>query len=579
MMFMHKDVKRPAGNAKGTDTQLQAAAAYFRNGAHADAEIVCAQILAREPQQPFALHLLSMIALQRGDASTAAELIEKAIATHPGEARFHLCHGNALLAAGKPEAAIAAYDKALALAPALARAAFKRAQALQAMGQGDAAAAGFRQALRCDPAFAAAHVELGNLLLDRDRLADAEACFRTVLSLNAKAFNGHYGLARTHKRQRNYRDALRHYDQALAIEPSHLPAQVERGNALLGLGRYAEARDVFQNTFTQVRGTGRDADAPCTAGAANALSRAQGDVTVSRFFLHNLAEHIDHLLQLGKLHASFGELASTCRSVLAQVDRDMGGFVTLPEAYARGIGALFGRCLHYEDTPAISGPAVNPDLDFATLEQQYLDSATAVVPFDNFLTRPALDSLYRFCLDSTIFFRQSHNAFLASYVSESFNCSLLFRIAEELKQHFPRVLGPHSLTNIWVYRYPDQGEGVRAHTDDAAVTFNFWITPDEANLDPESGGLVIYTKEQPMDWDWYKFNYQKDDPDVLRTLTEFIQSADSRIIAYRQNRALLFHSNLFHRSDDFRFRNTYADRRMNVTMLFGERDPRKRHAG
>lgn len=35
------------------------------------------------------------------------------------------------------------------------------------------------------------------------------------------------------------------------------------------------------------------------------------------------------------------------------------------------------------------------------------------------------------------------------------------------------------------------------HADDARVNLNFWVTPDDANLDPTSGGLVVYPKEPP----------------------------------------------------------------------------------
>ena len=36
------------------------------------------------------------------------------------------------------------------------------------------------------------------------------------------------------------------------------------------------------------------------------------------------------------------------------------------------------------------------------------------------------------------------------------------------------------------------------HADHAAVNLNFWVTPDEANLDPLSGGLVVYPKAPPV---------------------------------------------------------------------------------
>ena len=33
-------------------------------------------------------------------------------------------------------------------------------------------------------------------------------------------------------------------------------------------------------------------------------------------------------------------------------------------------------------------------------------------------------------------------------------------------------------------------------------TSNFWITPDEANLDPQGGGLEVWDVEAPLDWDF-----------------------------------------------------------------------------
>lgn len=40
-------------------------------------------------------------------------------------------------------------------------------------------------------------------------------------------------------------------------------------------------------------------------------------------------------------------------------------------------------------------------------------------------------------------------------------------------------------------------DGITVHADVAKVNLNFWVTPDEANLDPSSGGLVVYPKEPP----------------------------------------------------------------------------------
>ena len=73
------------------------------------------------------------------------------------------------------------------------------------------------------------------------------------------------------------------------------------------------------------------------------------------------------------------------------------------------------------------------------------------------------------------------------------------------------------------------------------------------------------------DWDWDQINFQKDHPDVRAKLEEFLRSAENVVIPYRQNRAVLFHSNLFHRSDFFHFKAGHRHRRTNITILFGER--------
>jgi hypothetical protein len=122
---------------------------------------------------------------------------------------------------------------------------------------------------------------------------------------------------------------------------------------------------------------------------------------------------------------------------------------------------------------------------------------------------------------------------------------------------------------MWVYRHRAEGGGVQAHTDHAAVTFNFWITADEANLDPEHGGLTVYKVREPLDWDWRDVNTRKYEPETRARIDSLTQSAERVSVPYRCNRAVLFASNLFHESDRFRFAEGFENRRLNITMLFG----------
>ena len=103
------------------------------------------------------------------------------------------------------------------------------------------------------------------------------------------------------------------------------------------------------------------------------------------------------------------------------------------------------------------------------------------------------------------------------------------------------------------------------------MNVNFWITPDEANLDPEHGGLVVWDKAAPLDWDFDTFNR---DEDAIRDFLEK-SGAQAVTIPYRANRAVIFDSDLFHQTDAIRFKPGYTDRRINVTLLYGDRDPGK----
>jgi len=66
----------------------------------------------------------------------------------------------------------------------------------------------------------------------------------------------------------------------------------------------------------------------------------------------------------------------------------------------------------------------------------------------------------------------------------------------------PEIVGDHPLLRWWGFKYISQRKGINIHADFAAVNVNFWITPDEANLDPEKGGLIIWDKPAPLEWTW-----------------------------------------------------------------------------
>jgi hypothetical protein len=94
---------------------------------------------------------------------------------------------------------------------------------------------------------------------------------------------------------------------------------------------------------------------------------------------------------------------------------------------------------------------------------------------------------------------------------------------------------------------------------------NFWVTPDDANLAPDRGGLRVCRTPPPAGWELTSYH-----ADQARVVTFLEQQADNTLLVpYRENRAVLFESRLFHYSDAPNFDKSYQNHRINLTMLFG----------
>ena len=84
--------------------------------------------------------------------------------------------------------------------------------------------------------------------------------------------------------------------------------------------------------------------------------------------------------------------------------------------------------------------------------------------------------------------RYSHGR-LGSFFHDGFTSPLLLQIADDLRTALPRVIGDrHRLRQAWGFKDGCTLPGRSTHADFAAVNVNFWVTPDDANLDDISGG-------------------------------------------------------------------------------------------
>jgi hypothetical protein len=337
--------------------------------------------------------------------------------------------------------------------------------------------------------------------------------------------------------------------RAMACDPAS-DADSLVGAALVASGRWREALPLFE------RATSRRHGPPALPEPTTTFAKLKHD-----------AEQIEHLVGVGHLPPALSAAAADYRAIMAMLPREGNPAVVLEGETRRRVAATYNRLLYRDAGATLDGSALNPALDAGRIERAYDRSRPQVAVIDDFLRPDALAALWRYCQDSTVWFAGTYpGGYVGAQMGDGFAAPLLFQIADEMKALLPGIIGDEGLHHLWAFKY-DSGfsVGTDLHADAARINVNFWVTPDAANLDPDRGGLEIFDVAAPADWD-----FDSGDFDAVRRHIEQ-SGARSLIVPHRQNRAVLFDSDLFHRTDVCRFRDGYMNRRINVTMLYGTR--------
>ena len=453
-------------------------------------------------------HLLDQATLahQRGDLARAEMLCRQAAAAEPNNFRAWYMLAVFCYLQGQGPQALAAADKALKLDPASADTLNLKGAVLRAMGRPEEARACFAAAAKFQPANAGIWLNLSSVLGDLGRAEEALASVDKALKLdprNPEAWNNRGAALRALKRPE---EALESCNKALALRPDYVPALRNVGALLCETFRVEEGLGVYARQ----------------AGLGAAMPQEGDDLAHKQ---RHDAEQRDYLA-------------------------------------ARNIPSGF----HLDEGGRVAGAAIN-GRNAAPIATQWAQKRPQIVVIDDFLSPEALAGLQRFCWDSTVWRKAYAEGYLGATPEAGFACPLLAQIAEELRGVFPTVFESHPLRYLWGFKYDSSLSGIDVHADFAAVNVNFWITPDEANLDPESGGLMLWDVAAPPDWDVVKYNRN------ATANREFLERAGANpiTIPYRANRAVIFDSDLFHKTDRIAFKPGYLNRRINVTMLYGDR--------
>jgi Flp pilus assembly protein TadD len=453
----------------------------------------------------------------------------------------------------------------MAVMPSSSETLLQQAIALHRRGEGIAAEPLYRAVLADQPAHGEANHSLGMLLAQRGLNKESVAHFQAALKsqpgvgqywlsyAGALLATGHPREAQlviSRGQQRGLAgpavDALLQQAQA-ALVPSAVDMLFERGTAHAMQGRMAEAIAAYREVI---------AAKPDHAEAHFRLGSILSETG-------HIAEGFAHYMQRAAL-VHRGPAARPDKphpEHRLKHDREQAEYL----AQTLGLDASSAP-FHLADGARLSEHAINPARP--ELARQWRESSPRMVVIDDFLTPTALERLRQYCAESTIWHRNYDAGYIGATPEDGLACPLMAQIAEEISTTFPEMIGGHGFRYLGAFKYDSTlSTGTNTHADHAAVNVNLYIAPDEANLDLESGGMDIWDIAAPPGEEMRRYN---SDEALAR---DFLERSGARLtrVPHRANRAVIFRSDLFHKTSDCRFREGYLNKRINVSLLFGHR--------
>ncbi len=248
VLQLPKQTRAPIVNIDVEDTLRQALACHQR-GELVDAQARYEQVLASQPANFDALHLLGVVHYQKGDYRAAVESIQHAVVVDDSRAAAHSNLGLALHSLGKFDEALASYDKSLALQPDYADALQNRGNTLRRLKRSDEALQCYDRALALNPHDVVALTHRGNALFELKRPDEALQSYDRALALKPNDPLVLNNRANALLELQKPLEALADYDRALALKPDYADALLNRGNALRALLQPEDALASYDRAF------------------------------------------------------------------------------------------------------------------------------------------------------------------------------------------------------------------------------------------------------------------------------------------------------------------------------------------
>ena len=221
----------------------------FRQGQIEHARQSCQRALELAPRHPDTMHLLGLIALQRGDPAGAVEMLRRAVAIQPDHASYQANLAYGYVGLKRLPEALAAFERAARLDAHDPELQLGAGNCLAIMGRPAEAEAVFRRLVERHPRFALGWFNLAKALDDQQRYEEACRLYAHATQLAPQFGEAYANLGAGLNRLERFEEAEQAFRACLAAKPGFAPAYVNLAVALNHLRRHAEAESLCRQVL------------------------------------------------------------------------------------------------------------------------------------------------------------------------------------------------------------------------------------------------------------------------------------------------------------------------------------------
>lgn len=224
-----------AGEPAGPDVMAEAGQA-IREARFADADAALTKFLESSPDDPAALYLLGVSALQSGRASEAKTHLERALELNPAQPGVRAQLATAWYESGNKDKAVELLKEEVDLSPGEAAPVVNLGIVLEDLGRKEEAAQAFERAIVLAPAEPGAYLELVSLYTDLGREADAEAVLTRLEAVAKPDPKRWFNIGANYSNRGDEAKAELAYRKSLEVDPGFPEGNRELGFTLLRKG-------------------------------------------------------------------------------------------------------------------------------------------------------------------------------------------------------------------------------------------------------------------------------------------------------------------------------------------------------